>query len=114
MLFRRYPQRIEDNPRLHARQARLRIKGANKMYILGKIQNHCGIAALAGKARTSAAREQRRAEFAAGRNSENNIFNVAGHDNADGDLAVVGCIRGEQGPGSSIKANIAFDRLPEP
>src|SRR5262249_52820858 len=70
-------------------------------------------AALAGEARPTAARQDRRAEPPADRDRLDDILLRPRDDNADGDLTVVGRVLGVEAFRSVVEAHFALDVLSE-
>src|ERR1700691_5459689 len=79
----------------------------NLRHVLGEIQNDSDVAALAGERGATAAAEQRSVELAAEGNGGFDIIGVAGENNADGNLAVVGSVGGVEGAGAGVETNFA-------
>ena len=92
-------QRVEHDAGLHAREPALRIELEDPVHVLREIEHDRDVAALAGEARAGAARQHRRAELAADRDGRRDVVGVAGHDEADRNLAVVRARRWRTGRG---------------
>ena len=82
-------------PAARARSA-VRIDLEDPVHVLREVEDDRDVAALAGEARAGAAREHRRAELPARRDSGGDVVGVARNDEADRDLAVVGAVGGVQ------------------
>ena len=104
------PQRVEDDARLHAREPALGIDLEDPVHVLREIEHHGDVAALAGEAGAGAARQDRRVERAARRHRRDHIVRVAGDDEADRDLAVVGAVGRVERAAAAVEADLAADR----
>ena len=100
-------QVVEHDPRLHTRNAPLRIDLENSRHVPGKIQHDGNIAALARKRSAATAAKQRRAKFAAQGNGRENIVHVMGTNYADRHLPVVGSVGRVECAAAGIEANLA-------
>ena len=74
------------------------------------VEDHGHVDALAGEAGARAARQNRSAGGAAGCESGFDIGGIAGKDDADGKLAVVGAIGGVEGARAEIEADLGPGR----
>ena len=105
--LRSIAQRIEHHARLDARKRLVRVDLQDSIHVLGEVQNHGNVAALAGQARASPARQHRRAEFAARRNRRLHVVRVARNHQTNGNLAIVRAVGGVQRPAAAIEAHFA-------
>jgi len=99
---------VEHDSGLHAGDAAGRVDFENLIHIAGKIEDNRDVAALSGKRGTAAAAEERGVEFTAERDCGDYVFNVAGKNYADGNLAVVGTIGGIEGAAGGVEPDIAL------
>ena len=106
MFFSGVTQLVENHAGLHAGDAAHRIDFENSRHVLGKIEDHGDVAALAGKRGAAAATEQRRSEFAADGNRGQNIIGIVGKNNSDGNLAVIRPVGRIEGAASVVEANV--------
>jgi hypothetical protein len=94
---------------LHPRREPLRIEVHDPVHVLREIKNHGHVAALAGQARAAAARQHRRAEFAAGRQGGLHVGLVQRHHQADRHLPVVGGIGGVERARAAVEPHFTAD-----
>src|ERR1700723_766952 len=99
---------IEDNSRLNAREAALRIELENLIHILCEVEHDGDVTGLPGEAGTCAARQNGCTKLATGGECGADIVRVFGKHQADGNLAIVGGIRGVQSAAASVKAHFAL------
>jgi hypothetical protein len=100
---------VEDYAGLDAGDAAVGINFEDASHVLGKIEDHGYVAALSGERGTTTAAEYRSAEFAAGGDCCEDVIGVAGDDDADGDLAVVGGVGCVEGPAAGVEADFPSD-----
>ena len=105
MFLRGVAEMIEDDSGLDAGDAALGINLEDVAHVLGEVEHHGHVAALAGKGSASAAAEKRSAEFAAGRDGGEDILRVIRKNHTDGDLAVVGSVGGVERASAAIEAH---------
>jgi hypothetical protein len=105
-------KRIKDNSRLNDCEFMAGVDFDNPIHVLRKIEDHRNIATLAGKACAGAAGQNRRLEFLAGSHRGEHIVGIAGNDQADGDLPVIGSVRRIKGAAASIEAHFAAHCAP--
>jgi hypothetical protein len=105
-------QVIEHDSGLDADDAARRIDLKNLRHVLGEVENNRDVAALSGKRRAPAPAEEWRTELAAERDRRQDIFNIAGKDYADGDLAVVGTVGRVQGAAAGIEPDLTANLGP--
>src|ERR1700678_1162007 len=84
------------------------------MHIFGKVEHHGDVTALAGKTRPAPPRKHWRAKLAARGNRGDDVLYISGNDQSNRDLTVVRCVGGVKRPCCLVKADLAFDSLPEP
>jgi hypothetical protein len=107
MFFGGVAKIVEDDSRLHARDAAGGIDFENPRHVPREIEDDGDIAALAGKRGASPAAEQRGSELAAEGDSGENVVDVAGKHDTDWDLAIVGTVGSVEGTGSGVETNVA-------
>ena len=73
------------------------IDGGERVHVARVIEDHGDVDALAGEARARAARQNSGSSCAAGGEGCFDIGSIAGIDDADGELAVVGGVGGVEG-----------------
>src|SRR5580692_4012515 len=104
--FRGVPQTIEDHARLDPRYPALRIDLEDGGHVLREIEHHGDVAALSGERSSAAPAEDGRAIFASQRDSRDDIVDIAGQNHSDGNLAIVGTVRGVESAASIVEANL--------
>jgi hypothetical protein len=77
--------------------------------VSGEVEHDRDVAALAGEARAGTSGEHRHAVLAAASQRGHDVVGVAGEDHADGHLAVVRAVGGEQRPAAAIEADLPAD-----
>ncbi len=105
----RHAQHVEVAPRLDAGGARHRIDREDAIEVLGAVDDHRGVARLAGERGAAAARGDRHAVAAADLDGANHVFGVARQNDADRDVPVVGCVGGPERQRAAIEADFAVD-----
>jgi len=80
------------------------------VHVLGEVEDYCGVGGLAGEAGASAAREDGGVELAADVDGGDDVGFIAGDDEADGNLPVVGGVGGVEGSGAGVEADFSADR----
>ena len=88
--LRRLAEVIEDQAGLHAGEAALGIDLDDLVQVLGEVDDHGDVAALAGEARAAAVREHRGAVIAADAHRLDDVVGCARDDDADRQLSIVG------------------------
>ena len=83
------------------------IDGGEAVHVARVIEDHGYVGALAGQAGACAARQHGGAGGAAGGQRGLDVGGVAGQDDADGKLAVVGGVGGVEGAGAEVEEDIA-------
>jgi hypothetical protein len=107
MLFGSGAEAVKHDSRLHSSDAALRIDLENLRHVLGEIQYHGYVAALARERRSASAAEQRRFEIATNGNRGENVIGIAGKYHADRNLAVVRAVGGVESAAAIVKANVS-------
>ncbi len=79
MSFSLIAEGIEDNAGLHPGESLLRVELEDPVHVLGEIEHHGDIAALAGQAGACSARQDWGSVFAAGRHGSHHVGSIAGH-----------------------------------
>jgi hypothetical protein len=100
---------VKDDSRLNSCNLSLGIKLKNVRHVLREIEHHGHIAALACERSPSAATEHRCTVLAASRNCGDYVIIVAGDDDPDWNLAVVGAIAGVERAAAIVEADFAAD-----
>ena len=113
VLFRLVAQIVEDDARLDPGVSLRRIELADAVHVLREIEHHGDVAALPGQGRASAAGQDRRAELARQCHGGHDVVGVAGQNDADGDLPVIGGIGGVERARAVIEAHFPTDLLPQ-
>ena len=109
MLFRSVAQNVENAPRFNARELFCGIDFDDAVQVFREVhQNRC-IARLAAKTGPAAARQERRAVFAAAMHRRKHIRYGLRDDHSDGDLPVVGCVGRIQRPAHIVEAHLTLD-----
>jgi hypothetical protein len=101
---------VQHNARLDDSALPLRIERDEAVHVLRKIQHDRDIAALTGEARSRAARQNRRAQFAAGGDGRFHVGGIARHHHANRRLPVIRRIRCVEGTRGRIEAHLAANR----
>jgi hypothetical protein len=107
MFFRRGPQMIEHNSRLHPRNTARRINLQDRRHVFGKIEDYRDIAALTGQRSSAAAAQDGSAIFAGQSNRGDYIVGIAGNNHPNGDLPVIGSVGGVERAAARIEADFA-------
>ena len=81
--------------------------------VLRGVENDGHVAALPGEARPRAAAQDRRSEPSAELQGRENVFAIAGHDDSDRHLAVVGGVGRVERTAPRVEADLAADRASE-
>ena len=111
--LRRIAQSIEYDAGLHARDERLRIQMDQPVHVLRKIEDDRHVAELAGQARASAARQDRRAQFATGGQRGFHVCVIERNDEAYGNVPVVRRIGRVKRARPIVKAHFTANDIPE-
>jgi hypothetical protein len=85
------------------------VDGAHAVHVFGEVEDDGGVAALAGEGGAGSAGEEGGVEGAAGGDGGDDVGFVAGDDDADGDVAVVGGVGGVEGFGGGVETDFAAD-----
>jgi hypothetical protein len=101
---------IEDDTGLNASDLAVRIDLQNSGHVLGKIEDHGDIAALASQGSAAATRKNGRAEFPRDGNRSDNVVSIARKDNPYGDLAIIRTVGGIEGATAVVEADFTADR----
>src|SRR5580704_16963574 len=113
MLFGGVAQSIEHDSGLHASEAARGINLEDLRHVLRKIKDNGDVAALTGERCAAAAAEQWGAEFTADRDGGENVMLVAGQNDADRHLAVVGAVGGVERAAAVVEADLAANLPPQ-
>ncbi len=105
--FGGFAHTIENDSGLHACVPGFKVHLEDGVHVAGKVEDDGDVAALAGQAGASAAREQWRIEFAARGNGRRNVCFIQGADNTDRHLPVIGGVRCIEGACASIERHVA-------
>lgn len=106
VFFGSFAEAIEDDAGLDDGQFLVAIDGDKAVHVAGVVEDDGDIGALAGEAGSCSARKNGGPGLAAGSQGSLDIGSVAGHDDAHGKLTVVRGIRGVEGPGTEVKADV--------
>jgi hypothetical protein len=101
---------VEDATGLHAGDAALGVDLENVVEVLREVDQHRGVAALAGEARAAAAQDDRRAVLAADAMDLDELVNVSRDDDADRRHPVVRRVGRVEGAARGVEPDLAFDR----
>jgi hypothetical protein len=101
---------VQDHARLDAGDLSLRIDLQHPVLVLGEIEDHAGVAALAREARPAASRQHWRTEFPADLEGGGDVLRVPRDDDADRHLPVVRRVRGIEAAAAVVEADLASDR----
>jgi hypothetical protein len=102
---------IEDDTGLNARNPALGIEFKDVRHVLREVEDDGYIAALAGKRGPATAAENRSSMLTAGRDGGDDVVVVAGNNDANRYLAVVGAVAGIERAAAIVEANFAMDAL---
>jgi hypothetical protein len=100
---------VEHDAGLHLDRALDGVDGRHAVHVFGEVEDDRGVAALPGERRSGPAGEEGGVELAAEVDGGDDVGFVAGDDEADGNLAVVGRVGGVEGAGGGIEADFAAD-----
>jgi len=106
-------QVVENQARLHACEPGAGIDVEQAVQVLGEVDHHCDVAALAGEARRTAAREHRRLVLAADAHRLDDVVDRARDDDADRQLPVVGAAGGVHGAVAVRESDLRLGRSPQ-
>ncbi len=107
--FRGVADAVEDDAGLDVNGAGLGIDGAHAVHVLREVEDDGEVAALAGEGGAGSAGEDGGVDGAAGGDGGDDVGFIAGDDDADGDVAVVGAVGGVEGFGGGVEAHFAAD-----
>jgi len=99
-------KRVEHDARFNARNAPRRVDFEDRRHVLREVEDDGGVAALSGKRRASAARQQRSVVIPAQSNGGENVFLVARNHDADRNLPVIGPVGGIECAAARVKADL--------
>jgi hypothetical protein len=102
---------IEDNAGLHAGDAAGGINLEDSRHVSRKIQHDGDVAALAGERGAAAAAEDGGSEFPAGGDCGEDVIGIAGENDADGNLTVVGGVGRVEGAAAGVEADVASNSI---
>ena len=102
---------IEHDARLHARDLPRRIERDDAVQVFREVHDDRDVAALAGEARARAARQDRRARFAARRDRGDDVGFVERNDEPDGNLAIVRRVGRVERARAGVEAHFAAHGL---
>jgi hypothetical protein len=102
-------QVIKHDSGLHAGDTSCGIDLENLCHVLGEVEHDRDVAALTGERSTTAAAKYGCVKFATERDRSENIVSVAGQNDADRDLTIVGGIGRVDRPAARIKSNFPED-----
>src|SRR5690349_21955503 len=102
-------QAVQNDSRQDASNSRVGIELQNSIHVLGEIQHHGDVATLTGKARAGSARQDRRAILFARRYCGDHIIIISRNYQADGNLAIVGGIRGVKSATAAVETNFSVN-----
>ena len=105
--FCRVTHAIEHDAGLHARDLRRGIERDDAVQVLREVHDDRDVAALAGEARARAARQDRRAGFAARCDRRRDVGFVERNDEPDGNLAVVRRVGGVERARAGVEPHFA-------
>ena len=80
------------------------------MHVAGIVEDYGNVCALAGQAGSSAAGQDGGARSTAGCKRGFDVSSIAGQDDTDGELAVIGSVGGVQGSGAEVELDLAAKR----
>ena len=80
------------------------VDGVHAVHVFGEVEDDGGVAALAGEGGAGSAGEEGSVDGAAGCDGGDDVGFVAGDDDADGDVAIVGAVGGVEGFGGGVEA----------
>lgn len=109
MVFRSFAHAIKHDAGLYFREPPRWIKRLNGAHVLGEIEHDGRIAALTRKACAGAAGEDGSAELSTGADCCLDVTCVAGNDDSDGHLAIIGGIGCIETTGSLLEADFSAD-----
>ena len=104
-------QAVQNNSGLNTRNTGVRIKVQNSMHVFGEIQHNRDIATLARKACAGSAGQNRRAILLACDDAGEHITIITWNHEANGNLTIVGGIRGVQRATATVEADFSLDRF---
>ena len=106
-------QRVEHGARLDASEPAFFIELDHPIHVLRHIDDDGHIAALAGEAGSTAAREHRGAVLAAQTQRFHHLVGIARQHHADGHLAIVGCVGRVQRAAALVEPDLAAQASPK-
>jgi hypothetical protein len=106
-------QLVEDDARLDPGEPALRVDPDDAAQVLGGVDDHGGVAGLAGQAGPRAPGEHGRPVAPAGLQGGLDVASVPGEHHAGGHLTVVRGVGGVEGPAPGIEADLPPDASPE-
>jgi len=106
---RRLVQRVADDPRLHAGDPLPGVELEDAVQVLGVVQHHGDVAALARQAGPAGTVEHRRAVLGAGGHGRHHVVGRRRHHHADRHLPVVRPVGGIRRPASGVEPDLPAD-----
>ncbi len=100
---------VEDDAGLDGGEFGGGVDGGEAVHVAGEIENHGHVGALAGERGACAAGEDSGSGGAAGGQCGFDVGGVAGIEDADGKLAVVGGVGGVEGAGTEVEEDVAAE-----
>jgi hypothetical protein len=100
-------QAVQNDPRLNPCSSGARIELQNLIHVFSEIQHNRDVAALAGKARARPTRQNRGAVLPACGYGCDHIIVVSRNHQADGDLTIVGSVRGVERATAAVEAHLS-------
>jgi hypothetical protein len=100
---------VQNDSGLDSGNAAVGIDLENLSHVFSEIKNNGDVAALSGQGGAATATKQRSAEFAADGDGGEDVIGITREDYADGDLAVVGTVRGVEGAAAVVELHVAAD-----
>ena len=107
MFFGGVAEVVENDAGLDAGDAAVGIDLEDARHVLREVEDDGDVAALSGERGAAAAGEHGSVEVAAEGECGEDVVVIAGEDDADGNLAVVGAVGGVEGAGAVVEANVS-------
>jgi hypothetical protein len=104
---------IKDYTRFNPGDAAHGVDFENLRHVLREIENDSDVAALSGERGAAAASEEWGAVITANRDRRENVFSVAGDDDSDGDLTVVGAVGCIENAAARVETNFSAEMAAE-
>src|SRR5579859_4365074 len=106
-------QAVQNQPGLNPRHSGVLIDLQNSVHVFGEIHYHSDVAALSGQARAASSRQNGRAICLACGYRGDHVVAVARNHQPNGNLAIVGGIRGVKRTTTAVEAYFSVDRSVE-